>query len=58
MVGTLTKHGDSLDLVIETSVLDLPRATAETPRDITTKGQEYALSPVKDAEHKDWFLSA
>ena len=58
MIKTLTKHGNSLALVIEKPVLELLGANAETPFDITTDGQVLILSPVKDAERKDTFQSA
>ncbi len=58
MIKTLTKHGNSLALVIEKPVLELLGATAETPFNITTDGQVLILSPVNDAEQKNDFLSA
>ncbi len=58
MVKTLTKHGNSLALVIEKPVLELLGASAETPFDITTDGQVLILSPVKDSSRKDKFQSA
>jgi antitoxin component of MazEF toxin-antitoxin module len=58
MVKTLTKHGNSLALVIEKPVLELLGATADTPFDITTDGQVLILSPVKDAARREKFQSA
>ena len=58
MIKTLTKHGNSLALVIEKPVLELLGADAETPFDVTTDGQVLILAPVKDAGRRDAFRSA
>lgn len=48
MIKTLTKHGNSMALVIEKPILDLLGADAETSFDITTDGQALVLTPVHD----------
>ncbi|PIE66434.1 MAG: AbrB family transcriptional regulator [Desulfobacterales bacterium] len=58
MIKTLTKHGNSLALVIEKPILELLGADAETPFDITTDGQTLILSPVKDAKRNKAFKDA
>lgn len=58
MIKNLTKHGNSLALVIEKPVLELIGADADTPFDITTDGQVLVLTPVKDAERQTRFQSA
>lgn len=58
MIKTLTKHGNSLALVIEKPVLELLGANAETKFEITTDGQLLILAPVKDAERKKSFQSS
>lgn len=58
MVKTLTKHGNSLALVIEKPILDLIGAEADTPFDITTDGQALVLTPVKDANRQTAFKAA
>ncbi|PID78375.1 MAG: AbrB family transcriptional regulator [Deltaproteobacteria bacterium] len=58
MIKTLTKHGNSLALVIEKPILELLGADAETPFDITTDGQALILSPVKDIKRKVAFKDA
>ncbi|MGA7981293.1 MAG: hypothetical protein WCA32_13860 [Chromatiaceae bacterium] len=55
MIKTLTKHGNSLALVIEKPVLDLLGADAETPFDVTTDGQVLILSPIKDRSRAETF---
>jgi antitoxin component of MazEF toxin-antitoxin module len=57
MVKTLTKHGNSLALVIEKPILDLIGAEADTPFDVTTDGQALVLTPVKDAYRQTSFKS-
>ena len=54
----LTKHGNSLALVIEKPVLELLGADAETLFDVTTDGQVLILSPVRDLERREAFRTA
>ena len=58
MIKTLTKHGNSLALVIEKPVLELIGANANTPFDVSTDGQVLILSPVKDAGRDQVFKNA
>ncbi len=58
MIKTLTKHGNSLALVIEKPVLELIGADADTPFDISTDGRVLILSPVKDTGHQKAFKAA
>jgi antitoxin component of MazEF toxin-antitoxin module len=58
MIKTLTKHGNSLALVIEKPILELLGADSETPFDVTTDGQVLILSPIRDADRRDAFKSA
>jgi antitoxin component of MazEF toxin-antitoxin module len=58
MIKTLTKHGNSLALVIEKPVLELIGADADTPFDISTDGQVLILSPVKDTGRRQTFKAA
>ena len=57
MIKTLTKHGNSLALVIEKPILELLGVDADTPFNITTDGQVLILSPVKDTDHRKAFKS-
>lgn len=52
MVKTLTRHGNSLALVIDKPVLDLLHIQPETPLEITTDGHSLFVEPLHDAEHK------
>ena len=58
MIKTLTKHGNSLALVIEKPVLELIGADADTPFDVSTDGQVLILSPVKDTGRREAFKAA
>ncbi len=49
MIKRLTKHGNSLALIIDRSILDLLRIDAETPLSITTDGECLVISPARDA---------
>lgn len=55
MRKTLTKHGNSMALVIERPILDLLGADADTPFDITTDGQALVLTPVHAKKRRDAF---
>lgn len=52
MVKTLTKHGNSLALVIDKPVLELLNIEPETPLEISTDGRALVIEPVRDAKHK------
>jgi antitoxin MazE len=58
MVKTLTKHGNSLALVIDKPILDLLGAGPDTSFDITTDGQSLVLIPIKDAKRQKAFRAA
>ncbi|MFP7754516.1 AbrB/MazE/SpoVT family DNA-binding domain-containing protein [Thermodesulfobacteriota bacterium B35] len=58
MIKNLTKHGNSLALVIDRAVLDLLKIDADTPLDISTDGQVLIISPVRDAERQKKFKKA
>ncbi len=47
MIKTLTKHGNSLALVIERPILDLLHIAADTPLEVSTDGKRLIISPVE-----------
>lgn len=53
MIKTLTKHGNSLALIIDKPILELLEMDAETPISITTDGKALILSPVRDMEREE-----
>jgi antitoxin MazE len=46
----LTKHGNSLALVIEKPILDLLKIDAETPLDISTDGDMLIVRPQRNRQ--------
>jgi len=52
MIKRLSKHGNSLALVIDRGVLDLLKIDARTPLEITTDGELLLISPVRDAARR------
>ena len=45
MVKTLTKHGNSLALIIDKPILELLNIDADTPLSITTDGKNLIVAP-------------
>lgn len=58
MVKKLTKHGNSLALVIDRPVLDLLKIDADTPLDISTDGARLIIAPASPASRKQKFDQA
>lgn len=58
MLKKLTKHGNSLALVIDRPILDLLRIDPETPLDITTDGKRLIIAPVDGAARRKKFDAA
>ena len=58
MLKTLTKHGNSLALVIEKPILELLGVDADTPFDVSTDGQVLIPSPVKNTDDREAFKAA
>jgi len=58
MIKRLTKHGNSLALVIEKGVLDLLDIDADTPLSITTDGRCLVVAPVRSRERQKRFRAA
>ena len=52
MVKHLTKHGNSLALILDRGVLDLLEIDGETPLSITTDGQSLTVSPIRDGNRQ------
>lgn len=58
MQKKLTKHGNSMALVIEKPILDLLGVDPETTFEITTDGAALVLTPVKDESARRAFQAA
>ncbi len=54
----LTKHGNSLALVIDKGVLELLDIDDKTPLDISTDGKMLIISPVRDEKRRKQFEEA
>ncbi|MGQ0615090.1 MAG: AbrB/MazE/SpoVT family DNA-binding domain-containing protein [Planctomycetaceae bacterium] len=58
MIKRLTKHGNSLALVIDRGILDLLEIDADTPLSLTTDGKCLVVAPVRDAKRRQAFRAA
>lgn len=58
MVKTLTKHGNSLALVIDKPILEILNISDETPLNVTTDGTSLVISPVVDEQEEKRFRAA
>jgi antitoxin MazE len=58
MVKKLTKHGNSLALVIDRAILELLKIGSETPLDVSTDGQVLVIAPVRDETRQRKFKQA
>jgi len=58
MIKKLTKHGNSLALVIDRAVLDLLKIKVDTPLDISTDGQVLVITPIQDEARQEKFKKA
>lgn len=48
MQKTLTKHGNSLALIIDRPILELLNIASTTPLEITTNGEDLIVRPVRE----------
>ena len=58
MVKKLTKHGNSLALVIDRPILDLLKIDPETPLEVTTDGTKLIVSPAQPSARRKKFEAA
>ena len=58
MLKKLTRHGNSLALVIDKGVLDILDIDDQTPLDISTDGTLLIISPVRDENRQKLFNEA
>lgn len=57
MIKHLTKHGNSLALVIEKPVLELLNISDTTPLQVVTDGKRLIIEPVKGSRLNVWLRS-
>jgi antitoxin component of MazEF toxin-antitoxin module len=58
MVKTLTKHGNSLALVIDKPLLEMMRIDESTPLSVTMNGNCLVIAPAPDPARKKKFEAA
>ncbi len=58
MIKKLTKHGNSYALVIDKPILELIRATGDTPFEIISDGRSLVLTPVLETAEDEKFEAA
>ena len=58
MIKHLSRHGNSLALVIDRGVLNLLNIDAKTPLSVTTDGQCLVIAPARDPKRRKKFLAA
>lgn len=58
MVKKLTRHGNSLALVIDRPILELLRIDPDTPLDVSTDGKQLIIAPAKPSARRGKFDTA
>lgn len=58
MIKKLTKHGNSMALVIDKGVLDLLNIDDKTPLGISTDGKILLIAPVRDEKRRRQFQAS
>jgi antitoxin component of MazEF toxin-antitoxin module len=58
MVKKLSKHGNSLALVIDRSILDLLNIDEDTSLEVSTDGEALIVAPVRDKKRRKKFEDA
>ena len=58
MLKKLTRHGNSLALVLDKGVIELLNIDAETLLEISTDGSLLLITPVKDEKRRLQFIDA
>ena len=58
MIKKLSKHGNSLALVIDRPILDLLKIDESTPLEVSTDGESLVIAPVRDAKRRKKFEQA
>jgi antitoxin component of MazEF toxin-antitoxin module len=53
VIKTLTKHGNSLALILDKPILELLNIDPDTPISISTDGKSLTLSPIFDLQRDE-----
>jgi len=58
MIKKLTKHGNSMALVLDKPILELLNIKPDTPLEIETDGSVLVITPMQDSRRKAKFKKA
>ena len=58
MLKKLTRHGNSLALVLDKGIIELLNIDSETPLEISTDGSLLLITPVRDEKRRRQFKDA
>ncbi len=58
MIKKLTRHGNSLALVLDKGVIELLNIDSETPLEISTDGSLLLITPIRDEKRRRQFKDA
>ena len=58
MIKKLTRHGNSLALVIDRPILDLLMIDPDTPLEVSTDGRQLIVAPAKPSARRKKFDAA
>ena len=58
MLKKITKHGNSLALVVDRPILDLLKIDTDTPLDISTDGKRLIVAPAQASARRKRFNAA
>jgi antitoxin component of MazEF toxin-antitoxin module len=58
MIKKLSKHGNSLALVIDRSILELLNINEQTPLELSTDGKALVVTPSSGKKHQKEFTAA
>ncbi len=58
MIKKLTKHGNSMALILDKPILELLNIKPDTPLEISTDGTVLVITPVQDAKRRAKFKKA
>ena len=58
MIKKLTRHGNSMALIIDKSILRILNINEDTPLEITTDGKSLGILPIRDKKRQEKFKEA
>ena len=58
MIKKLTRHGNSMALIIDKSILRILNINEDTPLEVTTDGESLGILPIRDKKRQAKFKKA